>query len=120
VSLPRRYVDNGTSQLTVSETTVKLSGVIEDPNVRGWLVPILRNVHDDCVAQKVVDVVLDIRGLTYGNAAVWGSVVEWMRLAREAGPRRYAIRLRVDPASRWQRIGIAALTALTKDTLTIE
>jgi hypothetical protein len=105
--------------VTVGGHTIKLQGVLNEHDVRDWLYPLLRNIHQTALSTNMPEVVFDIRLLTYANASLWRSLVLWMRLLRESPSTPYSVRLLSDPVYRWQKMGIPPLARLGGERLVI-
>jgi hypothetical protein len=99
---------------------LELRGVLREIDAQTWLSPLVREVHRLAVAQKLDEVVLDLRELEYANASLIKCLVEWMRLIRDEGTVRYRVRVRSTNAHRWQKVGIAGVEALAKGLMTVE
>jgi len=114
--MPSVHVSDEAGQLIV----VTFDGIMREANPSEWFVPIIRSVHSRAVAQGSSDVALDIRRVTYANAAAWKCFVFWLKTMREDARARYCLCIRCEEAHQWQEIGMPALRAFGGHRLVIE
>jgi hypothetical protein len=69
--LSARQVRRPTALVSITSQTVRISGVLREIDTDEWLSPLLSDVHEQAVAHALPEVVLDLRDLTYANAALW-------------------------------------------------
>ena len=105
--------------LEVRGHTVKMRGVLDEPDVADWLVPFLIHIHEEAVSRNMPEVILDIRQLRYVNAGVPRSLVRWLRTIRDSQQSQCSIRLLSDPINRWQRFCVPPLARLGAERLVI-
>jgi hypothetical protein len=100
--------------------TIVFEGILREPNLERWFYPMVDEVHQRAVDQKLREVVIDLRRLEYANAAAWKGLVYWLRRLREDPAAVYRIRIRANEAHRWQRVGMPSLQVFGQDRLIIE
>ena len=89
-----------------------LEGTLREAEGPGaWLKPLVEDLHRRAVERDLAQVVLDIRGVDYANAAAWKCFVHWLRLAREDPAARYSVCIMASQSQRWQQLGMPALRA---------
>jgi hypothetical protein len=103
----------------VSGRTVKFQGVLEEQDVRSWLLPFLTDIHREAIRRGMTEVVFDIRQLSYANAGLWRSMLVWLRRLERDDRGTYRLRLLSDPVYRWQKIGVPALQPFGKERLLV-
>jgi hypothetical protein len=115
-----RQVKRPTALLSVASQTVRISGVLREMQTDEWLSPLLNDVHEQAVAAGLPEVVLDLRDLSYANAALWKCIVDWLKLLRRDTRGSYSLRVRSDPRHRWQQLGLPALGVFGAERLILE
>ncbi|MFO0662266.1 MAG: hypothetical protein U0165_20910 [Polyangiaceae bacterium] len=117
--LKRKEFDRASAHVEVTGHTIRIRGVIGEPDTTPWLSELLGDVHQDAVASKIPEVVLDIRQLRYANAAWSRALLVWLRRVRENKENTYCIRLLCDPIIRWQKYSVPPLQSFGADRLVI-
>jgi len=100
-----------------AKNVVHMVGVIREANAEAWLTPLLSDIHTTALARGLKEVELDIRALEYANAALWRSLVVWIKQIRER-PGTYNLRVTWDPGRRWQEIALSTLRVFGFDSKT--
>lgn len=117
MSHSRRRVVRSTVRVDVwaaPGNVVRMTGVMREPDVGSWLVPLIEEIHAGALEAKLDEVVLDIRTLEYANAALWRCLVLWLKRIRDASE-TYRLRLISNPVHRWQSVGVPALKVFGLD-----
>lgn len=99
---------------------VKLSGMLRDPGTQNWLWPELKLAHQEAVAARLGEVVLDLRDLTYSTADGWRILMSWLRLFRETSADGPRLRLLANRDHQWQSVGISTLVIFGGEHLVVE
>lgn len=99
---------------------VRFTGVIREADVGAWLMPLVEEVHGVAIEHALDEVVIDLRGLEYANAALWRCFVQWVKKLRQASGPSYVLRLITDPAHAWQAVGVPALKIIGLDSNGVE
>jgi hypothetical protein len=100
--------------------SLKLSGSITSKEPDKSLGAFFRAVHDASVNERLPEVRVDIRGLTFVNSSAIRMFIDWaMWLANEQG-HRYKLRVVTSPQVTWQRVSFSTLAHLAGDHLIIE
>jgi hypothetical protein len=96
---------------------VRMAGVMREADAESWLVPLLSDVHRTAIVRRFKEVELDIRDLEYANAALWRSLVVWIKRIREQSG-SYNLRVTWDRSRRWQEIALSTLRVFAFDPKT--
>ena len=104
----------------VGSNIVHIEGILREPDVQVWLSPIIESVHRSAVRAALAEVILDIRKLEYANAAAWRCLVQWLHLIHRDVKANYTLRIRSQPAYRWQVVGMSTLRIFGDEHLIIE
>ena len=118
-ALQRKALERATVRIEVAGHTVRIRGVLGEPDTSPWLSGFLGDIHRDAMSNKVPEVILDIRQLRYANAALSRVLLMWLRQVRETGEGAYSIRLLCDPIIRWQKFSVPPLQTFGADRLVI-
>ncbi len=92
--------------------TVTMSGTIAIPDPGLALGSTIRALHESALADHLLDLNVDVRGLTFVNSSAIRLFVDWsswVGAARESG---YLLRFRTDRRITWQRTSFAVLQSL--------
>jgi hypothetical protein len=119
VTLAPRLVERGSARIDVwaeARNVVRIHGVMREPAVGDWLLPLIDEIHGTARAEHLQEIVLDIQELEYANAAVWRCLVHWVRRVRQQGAAPYSLRIVSNPECSWQRIGVPSLRPFSLDT----
>jgi len=119
MSFPPRTESRNALLVTVSGHSIKLQGVLHEQDARDWLCPFLLEIHRIAVETAMPEVIFDIRQLAYANAALWRSLVFWLRLLKQSPDTPYRVRFLSDPVYRWQKLGVPPLARLGGSWLVI-
>jgi hypothetical protein len=120
VTLPAVRVSRPPLLVVVAGGGMELSGRAADPEVAGWLCPLIDDVHKAAVATEMTKVVLDVRRLEHANAALWRCLVYWVRVLRRDAAARYDLEVLAAPAHGWQIVGMASLRIIGADRLRVQ
>lgn len=81
---------------------------------------LLAQVHDELVARRTPELVLDMRSLDHMGAPCLRQLLAWLnRQTENPDAERYRIRIQILPALAWQQ-SLQALSCFDTDTITIE
>ncbi|MEO8703968.1 MAG: hypothetical protein ABI867_28215 [Kofleriaceae bacterium] len=82
---------------------------------------LLETLHRELLAQKIREIVVDMRGLDLMCAPCFKQLVAWLeRLQSLPGSERYRIRFRSNPTIAWQKHSLHALSCFDTDLIGIE
>lgn len=91
-----------------------------DTNAQQPLAALLGQIHEELVARKTPELVLDLRSLDHMGAPCLRQLLAWLGKHTEApDEERYRIRVRILPALPWQQ-SLHALSCFDTTTITIE
>jgi hypothetical protein len=116
---------DGETQVTLTSDAanglvVKFTGTIEHPNPGEFLEPLLLQVHEAAVGQKVAQVSADFSELDFLNSSGIKSFVKWiMNHLQQPVAERYQLRFVYSPAITWQQGTLKALTVLSRGAITM-
>ena len=71
-----------------------------------------RRLHEAALADKLRDLDVDVRQLTFVNSSAIRLFVDWSSWVAAAGPSGYLLRFRTDRRITWQRTSFAVLQSL--------
>ena len=115
-------IDRGFRAATTLASTgceVRLAGSADIAAVES-LGTLVGAVHAALVANDGRDIVLDIAGLEFMSATCFNVLVSWVAMLQELDePRRYAIRIRSNPAIPWQRRSLQTLACFATNLVTL-
>ena len=114
--------ERGGARIQVGEEgdIIRISGVLRDADAESWVWPIFESVHRAACSSGAAEVVLDLRGLEYANAAAWRCIVLWLRRLHVDASARYCLCIRSQPSYQWQRVAIPSLLIFGKDRLRVQ
>jgi hypothetical protein len=102
----------------ISELT--LVGSADNTAVTGFG-RLLATLHDELVAKKSSEIIVDMQAVDVMNAGCFKELVAWVGRLQELEPaNRYRIRLRHNPSILWQKHGLQALTCFCTDFILLE
>ena len=119
MTVPNRAMVRNGVRVAATGPTLTISGILREPEVGSWLIPLVEEMHQSAVEEALEELVLDLRNLEYGNASIWKCLVHWLKLAREDPRARYRLRVRSSAGRRWQEIGMSALRVFGGDRLVV-
>lgn len=91
-----------------------------DTKAQAPLGTLFAQIHDELVARKTSELVLDMRSLDHMGAPCLRQLLAWMNRQNEApDDERYKIRIRILPGLPWQQ-SLQALSCFDTNTITIE
>jgi hypothetical protein len=99
---------------------VAFEGLMREPHPDAWFVPLIDEAHAKAVAEQLREVVLDIRRLSYANAAAWKCLVYWVKKMQQDRRACYRLRVLCEEAHSWQHVGMPALRVFGGERLVIE
>lgn len=99
---------------------VVMEGVVSEPDVASWLMPLIGEVHREAVRIHESEVVLDLRKLEYANAALWKCIVSWLKMLKEDASAHYSLRIVPDATHRWQEVGLPMLRVFGGNRVILE
>jgi len=116
VGLPR--LDNFSVQV-VPPATVQLVGVIAVQDPARILGTFFAAVHRAITSDRLAEITVDVRHLTFVNSSAIRLFVDWATWAR--GPQNgYVIRFRTDRRITWQRTSFSVLQSLAPSTIRVD
>jgi hypothetical protein len=118
--LTARQVKRPTAMISVAGQAVRISGVLREIDTDEWLSPLFLEIHAEAVGAELPEVVLDLRELSYANAALWKCIVGWLKLLRRDTRGAYALRVLSDTRHRWQQLGLPALGVFGAERLILQ
>jgi len=118
VGLPR--LDNFSVQI-VPPATVQLIGVIAIADPSRVLGTFFAELHRSVTSDRIAEVSVDVRHLTFVNSSAIRLFVDWATWIRSAPPERaYVIRFRTDRRITWQRTSFSVLQTLAPNAIVID
>lgn len=107
-------------EMSHGETAVLRMVGSADTKAQQPLATLLGQVHEELVARKTPELVLDMRSLDHMGAPCLRQLVAWLGKQAEApDAERYRIRIRLLPSLPWQQ-SLQALSCFDTTTITIE
>jgi hypothetical protein len=113
---PEVRVDVGPSQ----ENVIVIEGIMRELDPAAWFLPLIDEVHSKLVAGRISNVVVDIRKLTYSNAAGWKCFVYWLKKMQEDPQASYRMCILCEETLSWQQVGMSALRVFGGDRLQLK
>jgi hypothetical protein len=111
-----RISGGGTDQANL----IVLEGTLREPNPGEWLMPLIDELHQQSIVQRVSELVLDLRRLSYANAAGWKCLVYWIKKMNQDRRARYRLSILCSHEHQWQAVGMPALRVFGGDRLVIK
>jgi hypothetical protein len=105
---------------TAAEYCVAFEGLMREPHPDTWFLPLINEAHGHAVNDRLREVVLDIRQLSYANAAAWKCLVYWLKRMHQDSRAGYRLRILCEQAHSWQHVGMPALRVFGGERLVIE
>jgi hypothetical protein len=102
------------------EYTIAFEGLMREAHPDTWFVPLIDEAHGKAVAEQLREIVLDIRRLSYANAAAWKCLVYWVKKMQQDRRAYYRLRVLCEEAHSWQHVGMPALRVFGGDRLVID
>ncbi len=100
---------------------VAFRGTISTVNPATVLNPFVDRVHAEVSGQGVKQVRVDFRELEFCNSSGFKSFIHWIQRIQELpDAQRYTLRFLSNPARKWQRTSLLALSCYGIATVTIE
>ena len=104
----------------VAPSTVKLSGTLAVAEPRRLVGPFLKAVHEAAQADKLKEVDIDVRELTFVNSSAIRLFVDWVEWIRDLQPdKAYRLRFHTDRRVTWQRTSFAVLESLAGKAIAV-
>jgi hypothetical protein len=120
MNLPIRSMTGAAARLIIGvngPNTVRIEGVLRDPDVPTWLTDAINQIHGAAVSRRIDEITLDIQPLEFANAAAWRCLMGWLHLLRTDPEARYRLRIVSVSSCHWQQIGIRTMRILGKEQL---
>ena len=99
---------------------VAFAGLMREAHPDTWFVPLINEAHGRAVNDRLREVVLDIRQLSYANAAAWKCLVYWLKRMHQDSRAGYQLRILCEQAHSWQHVGMPALRVFGGERLVID
>jgi hypothetical protein len=100
-----------TAKLAPGEVTLEGTIAIENPNVA--LGGFLRQIHQAAVEDRLTELSVNVKKLTFVNSSAIRLLVDWSTWVRnEPEPQRYRLKFVTDPQVTWQKISFRVLKNL--------
>jgi hypothetical protein len=99
---------------------IVFEGTLREPDPSEWLTPLIDEVHEQSIAERVKELVLDLRRLSYANAAGWKCFVYWVKRMNQDRRARYRLSILCSHEHQWQEVGMPALRVFGGDRLVIK
>jgi hypothetical protein len=101
-------------------TRVVFRGTISTPNPAHVINPFVDAVHEDVVKAGAREVHVDFRDLEFCNSSGFKSFIHWIQKIQELPePQRYSLRFLSNPARKWQKTSLLALSCYGVNTVSI-
>lgn len=116
-----RSPDLASLELTITPpSSVAMRGTIaiQDPGL--VLGACIRGLHEAAMADKLQELKVDVRGLTFVNSSAIRLFVDWSTWVANAGASGYLLRFCTDRRVTWQRTSFAVLQSLGGKAIAIE
>jgi hypothetical protein len=100
--------------------TVRLFGSAE-ANASSALDSFLGNVHSSAIAEKIPEVVVDMRSLDFMNSSCFKTFVSWVNKIRDVpDASQYQVRFVADEKKHWQNRRLGALACFATNLIRVE
>lgn len=113
---PQVKVDVGPSQ----ENVVVIEGIMREIDPASWFQPLIDDVHGKLIAGRINNLVVDIRKLSYANAAGWKCFVYWLKKMQEDERAAYRMCILCEETLGWQQVGMSALRVFGGERLLLK
>jgi hypothetical protein len=108
------------TEITPSQITVRLAGSAETAAM-ATLDGFLKQIHGVATADKIADVVIDMRELEFMNSSCFKTFVSWIGSLQDAPPEsQYRVRFLASDQKHWQSRSLGALACFAVDLITVE
>lgn len=102
-------------------TRVQFRGTISTPNPAVVLNPFVDAVHEQLVKAAAKEVLVDFRELEFCNSSGFKAFIHWIQKIQELPEaQRYGLRFLSNPARKWQRTSLLALSCYGVSSVTIQ
>ncbi|HTN54080.1 MAG TPA: hypothetical protein VML50_16855 [Anaeromyxobacter sp.] len=102
-------------------TRVSFRGTISTVNPATVLNPFVDAVHEDLLRRGAKEVRIDFRDLEFCNSSGFKSFIYWIqKIQATPEPQRYGLRFLSNPARKWQRTSLLALSCYGVNCVVIE
>ena len=81
---------------------------------------LLTRVHTEARRLAVGEVIVDLRQLEFMNSSCFKAFVTWISMMQDEADRRYRVTFLSNPAMRWQRRSLQALSCFAADIISVE
>jgi hypothetical protein len=103
------------------ETRVLFRGTISTENPATVLNPFVDSVHEHLVKTGERQVRIDLRDLEFCNSSGFKAFIHWVQqIEKLPQPQRYSLTFLSNPARKWQKVSLLALSCYLVNTVTIE
>jgi hypothetical protein len=103
------------------ETRVQFRGTISTENPATVLNPFVDAVHERMVKSGERQVRVDLRDLEFCNSSGFKAFIHWVQqIEKLPQPQRYSLTFLSNPARKWQKVSLLALSCYLVNTVTIE
>lgn len=85
----------------------------------GALAKVLLGYHEEAVALKASEVIVDFRAVEFMNSSALSAFLRWFGAMKDASV-AYRVRFLSDPGVRWQRGSLNALASFAVDHVSVE
>lgn len=101
-------------------TRVVFRGTISTPNPAVVINPFIDAVHEEVVKAGAREVHVDFRDLEFCNSSGFKAFIHWIQKIQEVPEaQRYALRFLSNPARKWQKTSLLALSCYGVNTVSI-
>ena len=108
-------------ELTVTPpNAVTLRGTIAIPDPGLVLGACIRALHEAALSDKLLELSVDVRGLTFVNSSAIRLFVDWSSWVGAARGSGYLLRFRTDRRITWQRTSFAVLQSLGGKAIVVD
>lgn len=101
-------------------TRVLFRGTISTPDPARVINPFVDAIHEDALKRGVREIQVDFRELEFCNSSGFKSFIHWIQKLQETPePQRYGLRFISNPARKWQKTSLLALSCYGVNSVTI-
>jgi len=97
-----------------------LSGSITSKEPDRSLGTFFRAVHDAALSERVTNLRVDVRGLSFVNSSAIRLFIDWAIWVSKPGAAAYKLHFRRNPAVTWQRVSFPAIAQLATAHVVVE
>jgi hypothetical protein len=95
---------------------VRFKGTVSTPNPSVLLNPFVDSVHEQLAKGRHAVVMVDFRELEFCNSSGFKAFIHWLERIREMPKEaQYRLRFTLNPARKWQRTSLLALSCFAPD-----